>query len=156
MRLDDAGRQALFAHCVSLSLNAVVEPWSRRSRAFAHADVLARTIGFDMVSAGWVLTVDNYLGRVTKARILEAVRETNGEQSAQLIDNLKKADMAREAARPLEGSNWLPEPLREPDATRVADMNGKEPVDINDETAELPAYLAEHAGAGQEIADAVE
>jgi hypothetical protein len=35
-------------------------------------------------------------------------------------------------------------------------MNGKEPVDINDETAELPAYLAEHAGAGQEVADAVE
>ena len=34
---------------------------------------LARAIGFDMASAGWVPTVDNYLGRVTKARILEAV-----------------------------------------------------------------------------------
>jgi ParB family chromosome partitioning protein len=43
-----------------------------------------------MVSAGWVPTVDNYLGRVTKARIFEAVREANGEQSAQLIDNLKR------------------------------------------------------------------
>jgi ParB family transcriptional regulator, chromosome partitioning protein len=64
--------------------------WSRRSRALAQADVLARTIGFDMVSAGWVPTVDNYLGRVTKARIFEAVREANGEQSAQLIDNLKR------------------------------------------------------------------
>ena len=34
-----------------------------------------------------------------KARILEAVREAKGEQSAQLIDHLKKADMAREAER---------------------------------------------------------
>ncbi|EHK53165.1 hypothetical protein MAXJ12_31552 [Mesorhizobium alhagi CCNWXJ12-2] len=64
--------------------------------------------------------------------------------------------IAREAARLLEGSNWLPEPLREPNATRVADINGKEPADINDETIELPFCLAERAGAGQEIADAVE
>ena len=30
--LDEASRQALFAHCVSLSLNAVVQPWNRRPR----------------------------------------------------------------------------------------------------------------------------
>ena len=29
--LDEASRQALFAHCVSLSLNAVIEPWNRRA-----------------------------------------------------------------------------------------------------------------------------
>ena len=28
-----------------------------------------------MVEAGWSPTVDNYLGRVTKARIVQAVRE---------------------------------------------------------------------------------
>ena len=50
-----------------------------------------------MAAAGWTPTVDNYLGRVTKARILEAVREAKGEQSAQLIDHLKKAEMAEEA-----------------------------------------------------------
>jgi hypothetical protein len=31
--------------------------------------------GLDMAAAGWKPTVDNYLGRVPKARILEAVRE---------------------------------------------------------------------------------
>ena len=77
--LDEASRQALFAHCVSLSLNAVMEPWNKRPRALAHAGILARTLRFDMVSAGWVPTVDNYLGRVTKPRILEAVREAKGE-----------------------------------------------------------------------------
>ena len=65
-----------------------------------------------MVAAGWKPTVDNYLGRVTKPRILEAVREAKGEPSVQLIDHLKKGDMAREAERLLEGTGWLPEPLR--------------------------------------------
>src|SRR6185312_5906789 len=64
--LDEASRKALFAHCASFSLNAVVEPWNRRPGAIAHADVLAGTLGFDMVEAGWSPTVDNYLGRVTK------------------------------------------------------------------------------------------
>jgi hypothetical protein len=31
---------------------------------------------------------------------------------AQLIEHLKKGDMAREAERLLEGTGWLPEPLR--------------------------------------------
>ena len=65
-----------------------------------------------MAAAGWSPTVDNYLGRVPKARILEAVREAKGEQSAQLIDHLKKTDMAKEAERLLAGTGWLPEPLR--------------------------------------------
>ena len=42
--------------------------------------------------------VDNYLGR-SPTRILEAVREAKGEPSAQLIDHLKKGDMAKEAER---------------------------------------------------------
>jgi ParB family chromosome partitioning protein len=156
--LDDASRQALFAHCVALSVNAVIEPWNKRPRAIAHADRLARSIGFDMVSAGWAPTVDNYLGRVTKIRILEAVREAKGEQSAQLIDHLKKGDMAREAARLLEGSHWLPEPLRMADDVPVAgasDAGGQEGdgagnMDGSDnaETADLPAFLAGDVDAG--------
>jgi len=65
-----------------------------------------------MAQKGWRPTVDNYLGRVTKPRILEAVREAKGDPSAQLIDHLKKADMAKEAERLLDDSGWLPEPLR--------------------------------------------
>ena len=56
--------------------------------------------------------LENYLGRVTKPRILEAVREARGEDSVRLIDHLKKADMAKEAERLLDGTGWLPEPLR--------------------------------------------
>ncbi len=40
------------------------------------------------------------------------MREAKGDPSVQLIDHLKKGDMAREAERLLEGTGWLPEPLR--------------------------------------------
>jgi ParB family chromosome partitioning protein len=59
-----------------------------------------------------VPTAENYLGRVTKARILEAVREAKGEQAAQRIEGLKKDAMAEAAAQALAGTGWLPEPLR--------------------------------------------
>ena len=111
---DGDSRQALFAHCVSLSVNAMFEPYNRRPRALAHADRLAEALDLDMVAAGWVPTVENYLGRVTKARILGAVREAKGEQAAQLIDHLKKGEMAEKAQVLLAGSGWLPEPLRTP------------------------------------------
>src|SRR5205823_6376497 len=45
----DRDRQmALFAHCTSLSVNAVHEPWNRNPRRLAHADVLARAVNLDM------------------------------------------------------------------------------------------------------------
>ncbi len=48
-----------------------------------------------MVEAGCKPTIDNYLGRVPKRRILEAVREGAGERAVQLIDHLKKGEMRR-------------------------------------------------------------
>jgi len=107
-------RQRLFAHCVSLTLNAVHEPWSRRPRAIAHADRLASTLSLDVVARGWTPTVDNFLGRVTRARIIQAVREAKGADVARRIETLKKGEMAREAEALLRGTGWLPEPLRTP------------------------------------------
>jgi ParB family chromosome partitioning protein len=107
-------QRALFAHCASLSVNAVYESYNRKPRAMAHADRLAQCVDLDMVAAGWKPTVENFLGRVTKARILGAVREARGNQAAQLIDHLKKGEMAAKAEELLAGSGWLPEPLRTP------------------------------------------
>ena len=105
-------REALFAHCVSLTLNALHEACNRRPRAMAHADRLAEILSLDMVTAGWIPTVDSFFGRVTKARIVEAVREVKGEAQADLIAPLKKGEMAARAEEILVGSGWLPEPLR--------------------------------------------
>jgi ParB family chromosome partitioning protein len=122
--LDDASRFNLLAHCVSGGINALSEKVDRYGgagvtanglrRRLDQADRLARAVNLDMAEIGWRPTVDNYLGRVTKSRILEAVREAKGEGAAQLIDHLKKTEMAKEAERLLEDSRWLPEPLRTP------------------------------------------
>jgi ParB family chromosome partitioning protein len=138
LALDAVSRMALFAHCAALAVNVVKEPWNRRTEALAHGDVLARSVGLDM-TAGWSATVDNYLGRVPKVRILEAVLEAKGEASAQLIDHLKKPEMAKEAERLLSGTGWLPEPLRTPEANIAVET----PSDIDTEA--LPAFLADDA-----------
>jgi ParB family chromosome partitioning protein len=129
--LDDTRRAALLAHCVSFGVNALYEKGDRYGgpgvsahavqHRIAQADRLARAVDLDMAEAGWRPTVDNYLGRVTKPRILEAVREAKGEQAAQLIDHLKKAEMAKEAERLLDGTGWLPEPLRLVDSVDLSD-----------------------------------
>uniref|UniRef100_A0A9E8CJN3 ParB/RepB/Spo0J family partition protein n=1 Tax=Bosea sp. NBC_00436 TaxID=2969620 RepID=A0A9E8CJN3_9HYPH len=111
---DSDSRSALFAHVVSLSVNAVHESWNRRPRALAHADRLAQAVDLDMAEAGWRPSVDSFLGRVTKARILQAVTEAKGERAAERIAHLKKSDMAREAETLLAETGWLPEPLRTP------------------------------------------
>ena len=138
---DVDSRQALFSHCVSLSVNAMFESFNRRPRALAHADRLAEALDLDMVAAGWAPTVDNYLGRVTKTRILGAVREAKGERPAQLIDHLKKGDMADKAEALLTGSGWLPEPLRTPGKPIAPSLDASEkgapttPNEANVETA---------------------
>jgi len=138
---DGDSRQALFAHCAATTVNATHEPWNRSPGRLAHADRLAEAVGLDMVAAGWAPTAENYLGRVTKARILQAVREAKGEQAAQLIDHLKKPEMAKEAERLLAGTGWLPEPLRTPGAQANPVEAGPE-VDEVSGTESLPAFLA--------------
>ncbi|MGE0765555.1 MAG: ParB/RepB/Spo0J family partition protein [Hyphomicrobiaceae bacterium] len=110
--LDSDSRQALFAHCIGLTINAVHQPYDRRPKALRHAGRLASAVALDMAAAGWKPTVDAFLGRVTKARILDAVREAKGDKPAERIAHQKKAEMAKEAERLLDGTGWLPEPLR--------------------------------------------
>ena len=67
------------------------------------------------------------------------MREAKDEQSAQLIDHLKKAEMAKEAERLLNGTGWLPEPLRTPEGEPADTTDG----DTAEETKALPAFLAD-------------
>ncbi|MFG1433015.1 ParB N-terminal domain-containing protein [Xanthobacter sp. V2C-8] len=148
--LDDSNRMELLAHCISYGVNALYErpnPYSGSGVSehglkvrLAQADRLARATGLGMAEVGWRPTVGNYLGRVTKARILEAVREGAGERAMQLIDHMKKGDMAKEAERLLADTGWLPEPLR----LTGADGDGAvESVDQDGGDEVLPAFLTE-------------
>lgn len=133
----DGHRQtALFAHVVSLSVNAVHEAWNRRPRALAHADRLAKAVDLDMAAAGWRPTVDTFLGRVTKARMLQAVSEAKGPHAADRIAHLKKVDMAREAEALLADSGWLPEPLRTPGQSEAKAAETTASAVLVEETAE--------------------
>ena len=129
-------RHALFAHAASLIVNVTREPFNRRPQAIAHGEVLAQAVGLDMAAAGWRPTVDNYLGRVPKVRILEAVRQAKGEMAAQLIDHLKKPEMAKEAERLLADTGWVPEPL-------VVTGQEVEAADEPGEVEALPDFLAD-------------
>lgn len=149
-QLDDGTRLDLLAHCVSFGINALFERPNPHAASgisrhgldvrLAQADRLAVATGLDMVAAGWKPTVGNYLGRVTKGRILEAVREGAGERAAQLMGHLKKGDMAKEAERLLADTGWLPEPLRMSDDTAAID---DQPVMSEGGDEDLPAFLAE-------------
>ncbi len=148
--LDDAGRMELLAHCVSYGVNALHEKPNPYGGAgvtehalrvrLSQADRLARATRLDMVEAGWRPTVGNYLGRVTKARIVEAVQEGAGERAAQLIEHMKKGDMAKEAERLLADTGWLPEPLR---VTGAAGDGTVAPADQGGGDDSLPAFLSE-------------
>ncbi|WP_315786561.1 MULTISPECIES: ParB/RepB/Spo0J family partition protein [unclassified Bradyrhizobium] len=115
--LDQDSRMALFAHCVALTVNAVKLPWERRPRALAVADQLAQAVELDMTGY-WRPTARSYLGRVTKARILDAEREGAGTEAAERIADMKKRDMADAAEQLLAATGWLPALLRTPKPDR--------------------------------------
>ena len=128
---DGDSQSALFAHVVSLSVNAVQEPWNKRPRALAHAEQLAQSVELDMVALGWKPTVDSFLGRVTKARIRDAVAEAKGPAAADRIANLKKGEMAAEAEVLLADSGWLPSVLRTRGIAQDAEASTADP-DVED------------------------
>ena len=153
---DHDSRSSLFAHVVSLSVNAVYEAWNRRPRALAHADSLAQAISLDMAAAGWRPTVDAFLGRVTKARILQAVAEAKGQRAADRIAHLKKGDMAAEAETLLADTGWLPEPLRTPGgASAEVSASGEAEADIEESAADggTTAMVDEEPSAENKLAD---
>ncbi|KEZ19418.1 putative plasmid stabilization protein [Sphingobium yanoikuyae] len=148
LTLDGNEQAALFAHCASKVLNAQQEVVPKYDngrisktiveRRVEHSHVLARAVGLDLVGAGWRPTVAGYLGSVTKQRIIADVAEAKGAKFAEMIDHLKKADMAREAERLLEDGDWLPEPMRTP--ALVDGLAVDEPATVEEAEA-LPAFL---------------
>lgn len=152
--LDEPSRLALLAHCVSYGVNALHEkaaPYGAGPSSHAirqrllQADRLAQATGLDMVEAGWTATATNYFGRVTKSQICDAVREARGEQAAQLIDHLKKSEMAEKAQDLLTGTGWLPVALRTPGpaANAMPDGAESEPATADESMTDVPAVAAE-------------
>ncbi len=132
LKLDQETLQALFAHCAGLSINALHEAWGRSNKR-RHALQLAEALKLDMGAQGFVTTAANHLGRIKKQQILETVAEARDQETADLLADHKKKEMAAEAERLIADTAWLPEPLRTP-----------EPLDEPQDQS-LPAFLDEPA-----------
>lgn len=104
--LDGDERLQLFAHCVSLSVNAV-KLVGRSRRTLGHADRLAQHLSLD-IAAYWQATPDSYFGRVSKAQILADVSEATSIQRAQQLEGMKKDAMAKAAADLIGSEGWVP------------------------------------------------
>jgi ParB family transcriptional regulator, chromosome partitioning protein len=109
---------ALLAHCVSLTVDAIKLP-KRDEIAEAHAHQLFQALDYDMAQV-WTPTAANYLGRVSKERILEAVREGVSKEAAENLASMKKQAMAEAAEQRLKDRRWLPPVLRTPTALAMA------------------------------------
>ncbi|HRX38293.1 MAG TPA: chromosome partitioning protein ParB, partial [Parvularculaceae bacterium] len=88
--------------------------------AATNADHLAGAIDLDLQAAGWRPSAEAYFGRITKAQILEAVREAKGEEAADRIASLRRPEMAKAAEDLLQDCDWLPAVLRTPIADALA------------------------------------
>jgi len=108
--LSDGERLDLLAHCVSLTVDAVVAPKSTGAN-LPPADILAAALGLDMATY-WQPTAENYFGKLTKPAMLKTVREAVSPEAAQTMDALKKPEMAKRAEKLIGGKNWLPTVLQ--------------------------------------------
>jgi len=130
--LDQASLMALLAHCASLTVNAVRVPWEQKPQVRTTTEKLASAVALDM-TAHWTPTERTYLGRVTKAHILAAVREAVSDEAAERIAGLKKAVMAQAAEQLLAGTGWLPTALR---IARPVCLNAEPEADAYPQAAE--------------------
>jgi ParB family chromosome partitioning protein len=102
----------LLAFCVGQTVHAVrLAHDSGSAPRFLAADRLAKALNLDMAD-WWTPTGENYLGRVKKDQILEAIREGTGETNLEELRKLKKGELAAAAEARLSGTRWLPKILK--------------------------------------------
>jgi ParB family transcriptional regulator, chromosome partitioning protein len=84
-----------FAHCQC-------DPRQSADESEGNATLLAREVGLDM-TAYWQPTTASYFGRVSKERIVEAVRDGVSRQAEENIVRLRKVAMVEAAETALAG-----------------------------------------------------
>jgi ParB family chromosome partitioning protein len=110
----------LLAYCTARSIDAV----AGRERSRDQSDAIVKALGIDMAD-WWLPTPTTYLSSVSKAKALEAVKEATGVDATHTVAKMKKAELTAYCARQLEGTRWLPSPLR----IVHAPVNGEGPDD---------------------------
>ena len=113
----------LLAFCASAIVDGVVSPHQDTSDAakVEHADQLASALGMDM--RNWfVPTANNFFGRISKDQIATALTEAGRPLGLQELKS-KKGELASIAEKEIQGTGWLPEPLRIKSAEVISEAN---------------------------------
>jgi len=100
---------SLLAFCTACTVNAV--------RSVEHplpvADAIVSALKLEMAD-WWKPSRASYLGAVSKAKIIEAVTEGVSAGAANGMAAMNKDELVAAAEQALDGSGWLPTPLRAP------------------------------------------
>jgi ParB family transcriptional regulator, chromosome partitioning protein len=120
---DQATLLQLLAYCAARSLNAVKSKADGDRDRLQHSDALATALRLDM-NAWFTPTAESFFGRISKSQIAECLKEAGRPLSGEAMQ-LKKADLVALAEREIQGTGWLPGPMRlsteRPDTTNVDD-----------------------------------
>jgi ParB family transcriptional regulator, chromosome partitioning protein len=144
--------QADLLQMLAYLLSQTVDGLTDRPKGHDGIAALHAAIGFDMADH-WTPACDNFLARIPKPLVLQAVTEAKGKDAATALASLKKADLVAEAGKQLAGTGWLPKPLRGPGygagakkpAVKAAKPKAK-PKPAAKKAAKKPAKKAAKAG----------
>lgn len=92
--------------CSALSLNAISASGKKDTTA-----TLANVLNLQM-REWWTPTAESYLGSVSKALIVEALKEEGLTEDAEAVAKMKKAEAVATAQERLSGRGWVPAVLR--------------------------------------------
>jgi len=120
----------LLAVCTAATADVVMH----RATAQQPGSELAQAVALD-VAAWWQPTADSYFTHIPKAAILQAVGEFAPEH-AQRLAKFKKAEIASEAERLVNGTGWMPAFFKQP--TPPQEAAGET---AQDENTDEPAAL---------------
>ena len=94
-----------------LELLALLLAMTLNTNAGQSGAALAEQLDVDMTK-WWTASADSYFSIVPKALLIEAVADIGGRAGGDKLLLLKKDGAIAEAAKVLNGTNWLPKPLR--------------------------------------------
>jgi ParB family chromosome partitioning protein len=74
---------------------------------------IAQAVGLEMAD-WWEPTADGFLNHVSKAQIVQALKEAGADLTRDGVESMKKDVLVNTAAGRLRGTRWLPALLRRP------------------------------------------
>jgi ParB family chromosome partitioning protein len=98
----------LLGLCAALTVNALPSVSATRDTA-----AIAQAVGLDMAD-WWEPTADGFLNHVSKAQIVQALREAGPDLARDGVEGMKKDALVNTAAGRLRGTRWLPTLMRPP------------------------------------------